>query len=215
MAKRQKTALRTIFAIEVGPSQLYFARVTEAASGDETDVQTYAMTWRREASSIHTETGAAELAAAMKQLVSMQRLGGQQIYLTLNSEFCVTRVVTGTEDQVRREMAALEERSSRYLSLGQGPKTIAASIQQIDARHQHALLTVANQKVPNTIVRTAEDADQAFDYLKVTCAGTTPDDVLRLLAQRMTQVPASFERLAQVRRAPLEWRRAGGRCPFP
>jgi succinate dehydrogenase/fumarate reductase flavoprotein subunit len=64
-------------------------------------------------------------------------------------------------------------------------------------------------------IRTAEDAEQAFEYLKVTCAGTTPDDVLHALAVGMTEVPAYFERLAAVSGATVDRREASGNYPFP
>ena len=64
-------------------------------------------------------------------------------------------------------------------------------------------------------VRTAEDADEAFAYLKETCAGTTPDDVLRALAEGMTDVVGYFEHLAKVNGATLDRRKAAGNYPFP
>jgi succinate dehydrogenase/fumarate reductase flavoprotein subunit len=64
-------------------------------------------------------------------------------------------------------------------------------------------------------VRSADDADQAFVYLKETCGGMTPDDVLRALAEGMTQVPEYFDRLAQVSGATVDSRQAPGNYPFP
>jgi succinate dehydrogenase/fumarate reductase flavoprotein subunit len=64
-------------------------------------------------------------------------------------------------------------------------------------------------------VRIADDAEKAFEYLKITCDGTTPDDVLWALAEGMTQVPAYFERLAEASGATIDSRYAGGNYPFP
>jgi hypothetical protein len=64
----------------------------------------------------------------------------------------VTRVVTGSTDIVHRECSDLEERSHRYLTLGPGSKVIATSVDELDARHQHALLTVANQRTLETLL---------------------------------------------------------------
>ena len=64
-------------------------------------------------------------------------------------------------------------------------------------------------------VRTADDADEALAYLKETAAGTTPDDVLAVLAQGMTEVPAYFERLAKASGARVARREAPGNYPFP
>ncbi len=64
-------------------------------------------------------------------------------------------------------------------------------------------------------VRTAEDAELAFAYLKQTCAGTTPDDVLRVLAEGMTEVVDYVETLAKASGATLDSRKAAGNYPFP
>jgi succinate dehydrogenase/fumarate reductase flavoprotein subunit len=64
-------------------------------------------------------------------------------------------------------------------------------------------------------VRVADDADKAFNYLKATNAGTTPDDVLLALAEGMTRVPAYFERLATASNAKTESRPSPGNYPLP
>ena len=55
-------------------------------------------------------------------------------------------------------------------------------------------------------VRAAEDADEAFKYLKETCAGTTPDDVLKALAVGMTEVVDYFVKLAKASGAEVQHR---------
>ena len=74
----------------------------------------------------------------------------------MGGEFCVTRVITGPTEDVRREFAELEERSLRYLTLGPGPKALAGNTQQLDARHQHALLAVANQRTLDQLMQIAD-----------------------------------------------------------
>lgn len=64
-------------------------------------------------------------------------------------------------------------------------------------------------------IRVADDAEKAFAYLKATNAGTTPDDVLQVLAKGMTQVPAYFERLASASNATVTSRRSPGNYPLP
>ena len=64
-------------------------------------------------------------------------------------------------------------------------------------------------------VRVADDAEKAFGYLKATNGETTPDDVLRVLAEGMTQVPAYFERLAAVSNATTASRPSPGNYPLP
>ncbi|MSP67443.1 MAG: FAD-binding protein [Alphaproteobacteria bacterium] len=64
-------------------------------------------------------------------------------------------------------------------------------------------------------VRIADDAAMALTYLKATCAGTTPEDVLAVLAEGMTRVRGYFERLAATSGAVVDSRPAGGNYPFP
>lgn len=69
-------------------------------------------------------------------------------------------------------------------------------------------------------VRCAENADDAFAYLKATNAGTTPDDVLRVLAEGMAKAADYVRQLASaVEGAAIkpneESGRRGGNYPFP
>ena len=63
-------------------------------------------------------------------------------------------------------------------------------------------------------VRIVHDAELGFQYLRATNAGTTPDSVLRALAEGMQQLPAYFEKLAAVNGASLDLRQADGNYPF-
>lgn len=69
-------------------------------------------------------------------------------------------------------------------------------------------------------VRCAYDADEAFAYLKATNAGTTPDDILRVLADGMAKAEAYIDRLVSTvkgaaRKANENSGRRGGNYPFP
>ena len=63
-------------------------------------------------------------------------------------------------------------------------------------------------------VRTVEDAEQGFQYLRETSAGVTPDDVLYALAAGMTQMPAYLEKLCEVNGATVDRRQADGNYPL-
>ena len=124
----------------------------QGAGATSSRIRTRSIQWRHESSTLASENGQAELLSALKPLVAQERLHGNSICISLSGDFCVTRVITGTIDRVKREMAQLEERSSLYLSLGTGAKVLAASVRQVDARHEHALLTVVNQRVLDALV---------------------------------------------------------------
>ena len=69
-------------------------------------------------------------------------------------------------------------------------------------------------------VRCAEDPEDAFKYLKATNSGTTPDDVLRVLAEGMTQAEEYVKKLVAVvdgvsiKDTEFSGKR-GGNYPFP
>jgi succinate dehydrogenase/fumarate reductase flavoprotein subunit len=67
-------------------------------------------------------------------------------------------------------------------------------------------------------VRCANDADAAFAYLKATNAGTTPDDVLRALADGMATAESYLQRLVSAvpgARLKTMTDKKGGNYPFP
>jgi len=148
--RRNKPAGR-VAAIEVCHSSLHIA-VSDKTPGGAVSLSTRSVQWRREATSLYCETGVTELTAAMKELTADFQLEGAPVYLALDGDFCVTRVVTGTAKHVRTELDQLQERSVRYLSLGHGSKTLGECVREIDARHQYALLAVVNEKVLDALV---------------------------------------------------------------
>ena len=154
--RRQSEGRRAV--VEVCRSMLHMALVARNSGGEgNTDrVVTRSIRWRKEASSLNTEQGVRELTAAFRTLVAEERLAGAKVRIALGGEFCVTRVITGPTEDVRREFAELEDRSLRYLTLGPGPKALAGNIQQLDARHQHAVLAVANQLTLDHLMQIAD-----------------------------------------------------------
>jgi succinate dehydrogenase/fumarate reductase flavoprotein subunit len=63
-------------------------------------------------------------------------------------------------------------------------------------------------------VRIVDDAQKGFEHLRASSAGTTPDDVLRALADGMREIPAYFGKLASVSGAVVDRRQADGNYPF-
>lgn len=157
-ADRRKQGEGRCAIFEVCRSMLHLALIVRNANinGGLDRVVTRSLCWRKDATSLHTEQGTQELTTAFRTLVNEERLAGAKVRIALSGEFCVTRVVTGPTDDVRREFAELEDRSLRYLTLGPGKKALAGCTQQLDARHQHALLAVANQRTLDQLMRIAD-----------------------------------------------------------
>jgi succinate dehydrogenase/fumarate reductase flavoprotein subunit len=64
-------------------------------------------------------------------------------------------------------------------------------------------------------LRVTRDVEKGFAYLKATNAGTSPDDVLRALAEGMREIPDYIARLAEVNDARPLVRPTRGNYPFP
>lgn len=64
-------------------------------------------------------------------------------------------------------------------------------------------------------IRVCSNADEAFLYLRHTCGGRTPDDVLRVLADGMAEMPDYLRHLALVNDAVVKVAPAVGNYPFP
>jgi len=104
--------------------------------------------------------------------------------------------------------------------VGSGFAGLAAAI----AAHDAGASTVVLEKMrhPGGIsvcsaggVRVAEDAEAAFRYLQECNAGTTPDPVLRRLADGMTGITGWVEDLARVAGATLKYTKTRGNYPLP
>jgi hypothetical protein len=166
--ERRKLSEGRCAIFEVCRSMLHLALVGRSNNNDNSGdrVVTRSIRWRKEATSLHTEQGITELTEAFRALVSEERLTGAKVRIALGGEFCVTRVITGPTEDVRREFAELEERSLRYLTLGPGTKALAGNTQQLDARHQHALLAVANQRTLDHLMQIAEAVNLQIESIE-------------------------------------------------
>ena len=141
---------------EVCRTHLHMALVIRTGGDEPNKLVTRSIRWRQQSTSVHSEAGVEELTQAFRTLVAEEKLAGATVRVALSGEFCVTRVVSGSSDEVRREFAELEERSHRYLTLGPGRKIVATCVGQLDARHDHALMTVANQRTLEALLEIAD-----------------------------------------------------------
>ncbi|REK29894.1 MAG: hypothetical protein DWQ42_03050 [Planctomycetota bacterium] len=165
MAKKTRKNSDRLAALEICHSELDLLVIDLQKDGAKT-VRSRTFTWRNEAPSLHTDAGLAELTAAFKVLATEEKLSGVPLYVALNGDFCVTRVVAGTADKVRRDLRPLEERANLYLSLGAGEKVLAAHIRQVDVRHQHGWLAVTNQRTLDALLAAADAAGLTLEVLE-------------------------------------------------
>jgi len=107
-----------------------------------------------------------ELTAGLRSLVNRERLHGASAHIALSSDFCVTRVVAGENESVRKELRSLDERSSLYLLLGTGENKLASCWRPLDAKHQQAWVTVVNKRTLGAVLTAAEAAGIRLDNVE-------------------------------------------------
>ncbi len=158
-ASRRRHADTRRLSIELCHSVLRVVLVIDEEEENGTPkLETHTVRWRDKASNLRCEQGEAELTAALKSIVAEDRLSGCQVSFAISSTLCVNRATSGATTRVEEEIKLFEERSQLYLSLGPGSKTTAVGRKAIDARHEHALVTVANEQTLRLLVAAAESA---------------------------------------------------------
>lgn len=145
-------------SVEIGPSILRYVLVADDAKGDREVLLHGSVRWKVDADSVTSLEGQLELAAALKKIAAEQRLGGARLSITLPGDLCVTRVASGSTSDVDRELTDINERSQLYLSLGSGKKCLSTKRYAMDARHEHAVTSVTNEKVLQALMTASESA---------------------------------------------------------
>ncbi len=149
--------------------------VTLARTGGDATDEVRAMTvrWRNEASQLNSEQGLQELTAALRELADQHELQTTNLQFVLGGDFCVTKAVRGTAEEVRSELQQIEQRSRLYLMLGPGEKVTVSEIQPLDARHQYAVAAVCNSQTLDTIHNAALHAGLQVDSIEPALVSTS------------------------------------------
>ena len=164
--KRRTPDANEALVVEITNRDLAVLRLQRTDGDAPDDVFGSTLPWRREATSLVSEEGRKELAAAMCELARQHPHFNGALHLVLGGEFCVTRAIRGTSEEVRRELQGLKDRSRLYLSLGPGEKVVVTSIRSIDARHDHALAAICNQETLHAILDAADAAGLRIDTIE-------------------------------------------------
>ena len=156
-SRRKHADARSVY-LELCRSVLRVAVVTDEQQESTPKIRTRTVPWRYQATDLSSEEGCQELKAALREIVSTEKLAGCRASIAINSTLCVNRTSSGASTKVEQEVEAFQNRSQLYLALGAGEKITAVARKQIDARHLHALVTVANEQTLRQIVDSAEAA---------------------------------------------------------
>lgn len=157
-SKRRRHADARRVCVELCHSVLRVVIVVDGEQGDLPTIRTRTVRWRIDAPSLTCDQGRVELGASLRRIVNEDRLAGCAVSFAISSTLCVNRATSGASTKVEQDIIDLRDRSQMYLALGPGPKTTAVGRKQIDARHEHALVTVANERTLDLLVDAAKSA---------------------------------------------------------
>ena len=159
--------------VEIGASELHIVVLTRTSEAVPDQVKSASLPWRSEAPSLNSQAGLAEFTAALRRISDQFGLQGVRVQFVLGGEFCVTKAVQGSNDEVRIGLQQLEQRSRLYLMLGTGEKVTVSSSRQLDARHQYAVAAVCNKKTLDTIHRAAISAGMQIESIEPSLVSTS------------------------------------------
>ncbi len=195
--RRRRNETR-VFVLELTQQELRIALLERAAAGGVDQVSAWTTSWRKDASSLESPQGVAELSTALRDAARRHNMASAEVRIVLSGEFCVTRTVRGTVEEVRHELKQLEQRSRLYLALGPGEKVLVTHTRLLDARHAHGLAAVCNQETLRAVLSTAEGAG---------IEASTIEPALSALARatsRLPDVPSEPYLLLQISEASTE-----------
>ncbi len=153
--KQNKVDNRPVLALQIGHTKVR-AVLYQLKDGRPVSCESLEENWQDGGLKIASDEGAQGLKKALRTLLSSVPRQVDAAYVALSGEFCVTRVVSDTNENVAHEVREIESRSRLYLSLGHGPKVVAGSIVQQDPRHQHATVSVVHRETVESILEVAK-----------------------------------------------------------
>lgn len=170
---RRRTSNESYTVIEIAGDDLRAVTLTRTSESENDEVRAMTLRWRKEASLLNSEKGLEELTAALIDLSENHDLQTTNLQFVLGGEFCVTKAVRGTSEEVRNELQQIEQRSRLYLMLGTGEKVTVSRSQPLDARHEYAVAAVCNKKTLDTIHGAAVRAGLTIDSIEPALVSTS------------------------------------------
>lgn len=111
------------------------------------------------------------LVEALVSLVDQHEIRRERVAISLDGEFCVTRVAMGTSVKVDKEQSSLADRVPRYLQLGPGEKVTGSSRTRIDASTDYAVTGVVNRTLVQLMYDALRRADLDVDWVEPSLVG--------------------------------------------
>lgn len=196
--RRRKNDAR-VFAIELTANELRVAQLERGVEGGAGDqVSAFAVRWRKDAPNLASPEGLAELTVALRDIARRFSMFTAEIRILLGGDYCITRSVRGTVEEVRAELQRLEQRSRLYLSLGPGEKVLVSHTRLLDARHAQALAAACNKRTLEAVQTAAENAGLEITVIEPALSA------LARAVNRLPNVPAEPYLLVHMTEAATE-----------
>ena len=103
--------------------------------------------------------GRPELLEALSALVDRHEMRRQPVAVSLDGDFCVTRVTMGTTEEVDIELSMQSDRVPRYLQLGPGEKVTGSARTKIAPTVDYAVTGVVNRSLIQLVYDALRDSD--------------------------------------------------------
>jgi hypothetical protein len=94
-----------------------------------------------------SEAGMASLDETLQLWCESYQINRGRIAISLDGDFCVTRIIAGSSDEVQRELGMLAHRVPRYLQLGAGKKVTGGMQTELEPGVFYAATGVVNRLV--------------------------------------------------------------------
>jgi hypothetical protein len=156
MFNHRRSTPRRVAVLELSRERLSLSVLS--ANEEERSLSSQRVGWNHDAGGTFASIEQAEVLARLREMIGDEKFAGTPIHLVLSGDYCVTRTVAGTREQVERELRDLRERCGLYISLGQGPKAYSENVRTIDARRAQGSMTVTNQQSLAAITDAAREA---------------------------------------------------------
>ncbi|MEL6108657.1 MAG: PilN domain-containing protein [Planctomycetota bacterium] len=98
------------------------------------------------------------LDSILSKLSAEHNLAGQAVSIALGGDPCVTRFVTGNNEDVDIEVEELTTRTARYIGMGLGEKVSCQTTKSLDARRKRVWVTVARRDFVDAVAHAVQNA---------------------------------------------------------
>lgn len=106
-----------------------------------------------------SSTGEELLTSAISELADRYEMRRSNVAVSLDGDFCVTRVSIGTAESIDEELSMLAVRVPRYLQLGPGEKVTGECRAKISPNEDYAVTGVVNRSLIQLIYDSFREAD--------------------------------------------------------